>query len=390
MGFKANMSFRKNMEGKRWRQANKWVMLLHSEVADREVFAKFDAWLKAHPHNASVYANAEQLWRDLDGVEEIATFDVEQAIANLQSHSIARSGVAHEKLQMVFRTPSPAPRKFLGRLAAAVAIVFVPAIFFAGNTLVANKTMPDLNPYIVAGRIAPSQELVPLIVTEVGEIRDVTLADGTIVSMGAKSQIRTKFTLQDRRVILVAGEAFFDVVKDENRPFFVEADDALIRVVGTQFDVKRNNERVTVAVLEGVVNVFLGDGNQKPFKSVSVDEPTGDDGRQVLVAGEKIVIEDKAGQSGLALRVEKTNVLPGIWRKGRLVYENAPLSEVIADANRYYDKTILLSSDSLGNLSVVGSFRAGQIDQMLAGLALSQPVRIDRSHADQVVITPLK
>ena len=80
--------------------------------------------------------------------------------------------------------------------------------------------------------------------------------------------------------------------------------------------------------------------------------------------------------------------MPGAWRSGRLIYENARLAEVIADANRYYQPPILIASNDLGDIRVTTAFGTGQIDEMLSALEYTQPVVVDRSQPDRVLLRP--
>ena len=77
--------------------------------------------------------------------------------------------------------------------------------------------------------------------TRTAEVREVTLHDESVVTLGALSAIESGFSAKLRgKVELLSGEAFFAVEKDENRPFVVHVGDAEVRVLGTKFDVRRN------------------------------------------------------------------------------------------------------------------------------------------------------
>src|SRR6185312_11690286 len=89
--------------------------------------------------------------------------------------------------------------------------------------------------------------------TRTGEQIQVTLPDGSQVSLGARSKLTVAYTRGARDVRLEAGEAFFAVQKNAARPFRVHVLDGVVTAVGTAFDVRTTNDRVLVAVAEGVV-----------------------------------------------------------------------------------------------------------------------------------------
>jgi transmembrane sensor len=206
--------------------------------------------------------------------------------------------------------------------------------------------------------------------TQVAEIRDVPLDDGSVVTLGAKSALDVKFSQDERTVRLAGGEAFFSVSKNAARPFVVLAGDTRIRVVGTKFNVNYDGGRVRVSVLEGVVEVMRGDGGTERVTSGNTS------GSMVkLIAGQQVVALDSVPLP----KAEPLNgAEPGVWREGRLSYQDAPLSEIVADANRYRAGQIRIMSPLLTNERLTTSFRTSQIDQMLDTLPDTLPLIVQR------------
>src|SRR6202020_2602328 len=91
--------------------------------------------------------------------------------------------------------------------------------------------------------------------TEIGENRRVTLADGSVISLGGNTRIEVALSEKVRAIELTRGEALFKVAKDSARPFKVRAGDATIIAVGTEFNVERDSDRDVVSVTEGQVVV---------------------------------------------------------------------------------------------------------------------------------------
>jgi transmembrane sensor len=102
--------------------------------------------------------------------------------------------------------------------------------------------------------------------TRLGEVRVVTLKDGSVITLNTSSSIRVDMGSARRLVALEAGEALFDVASDPARPFIVEAGDAAVRAVGTSFAVRRfGSAPVEVVVREGLVEV-TAPSNARPIR----------------------------------------------------------------------------------------------------------------------------
>ena len=204
--------------------------------------------------------------------------------------------------------------------------------------------------------------------TRVGELRELTLSDGTTLTLGGKTVVAIRMTESRRVAELREGEIFLSVHPDKQRPFFVSAGETSLRVVGTQFDVRRGVSQVEIGVLEGTVEV-VGEQEPQAFKRVH--------GGQQLVATNGGALGEP--QSAGPMR-------PGSWRKGQRVYIDAPLREIVADANRYSQQSVELADASLGELKVSVSFRAENQQQMLNSLQLALPLTVQRPEPDRIVL----
>lgn len=225
----------------------------------------------------------------------------------------------------------------------------------------------------IAAVIAPQVMGAPLEVrTEVAQTRTVSLADGATVFVGAKSAVDLRMEDDARTAVLKGGEAFFDVAARPGRPFTVEAGGAVIRAAeGGKFNVCRTPWGVQVAVLEGRVEVL-----RKRFL-VTPDRPD-----RVIVAGEQVRLARGEGLSPPA----PVNAEPGAWRAGRMQYADAPLKEVVADANRYSDRPIRLASNDIGDLRVTVSFRTSAVDELVANLDAGLPLDVGGEPGGDIVL----
>lgn len=303
-------------------ECREWLTLIHSgEVSDADR-ARFSAWLQADPQHERAYARLQSLWDEIGELHQLADLE-----------SVPPSRVrAH---------PQSGWRRASWAIAAGVAAL---ALLVVWSRLAEPPAQP-----IVAG-IAFDQTYS----TEIAQVRELSLPDGSTLTLGAGSRASVMFTVEKRRVRLDQGEAFFAVAKDAARPFHVDAGTATLRVVGTRFDVHRGSERVRIAVAEGMVAV---DGSQSPLtKGQRID---------VLANGTVTTIDTVSDNS------------IGAWRDGRLIYENATLTEIVADLRRYRTD-VVLGSDGAGALRVTAGLRIDQIDPFLNGLPAILPVQVLR------------
>ncbi|EZP74741.1 Fe2+-dicitrate sensor membrane component [Novosphingobium resinovorum] len=151
--------------------------------------------------------------------------------------------------------------------------------------------------------------------TAAGVHRDLRLADGTRLALNGDTVVR--LDPGGRGAALVSGEALFVVRHDAARPFVVTAGGATITDLGTRFDVVSEPGRLAVSVAEGSVAV-----------AVAVAQAEGEGGL-VLTAGQGF---ERAGTRGRRFDLAPEGVAG--WREGRLHYEDAPVSLVLADVAR--------------------------------------------------------
>jgi transmembrane sensor len=203
--------------------------------------------------------------------------------------------------------------------------------------------------------------------TAIGERRSVSLADGSSVELAGASSISVEFADGLRRIVLREGEAFFKVAADAARPFVVEADGARVRALGTAFDVKLGEGGVTIAVSEQSVEVAV-------------------EGRPPVVVGSGQQVRAGRGLLGDVREADLTMV--EAWRNDRLAFRETPLSDVVADLQRYRVGRIVLTESRLGDIPVSAAFDAGQADAAIDTLASTLPISARRFTPLLVVLSP--
>lgn len=198
--------------------------------------------------------------------------------------------------------------------------------------------------------------------TGVGEQKSVTLSDGSLVDLDADTALAVGFTASTRRIELRRGRAQFRVAKDAERPFRIESRGGVIEALGTEFIVHQRNTEITVTVLESAVAVSLP------------DNAGGDRERTRIDAGHRVTYSP----AGLGAVEAAASEDATAWRRGRLIFEDQPLSRVIADVNRYHRGRILLIDGELALLRVSGTFDLREPAGVIDAIEKTLPVRAIR------------
>ncbi len=189
--------------------------------------------------------------------------------------------------------------------------------------------------------------------TASGETRQVILSDSSTVTLNTASALSVDFTEQERRISLYDGEAFFSVSKDKKRPFIVETKAGSVRVLGTAFSVRALGDDLTVAVTES---------------RVEVTSPSG--GAVILSAGQAIDITSSGMSKNRPL--DKRRDLA--WTSGRMVFENVPLRDVLAEISRYRQDRVLVLDERLGDFPVTATLSVTDAEAVLGSLKQILPV----------------
>jgi transmembrane sensor len=196
------------------------------------------------------------------------------------------------------------------------------------------------------------------VTTTRGEIRRLPLADGSVATIDTDSALRVVLDAQSRRIALQQGQAWFQVAKDRQRPFVVDAGIAQVRAVGTAFAVRRTDTGVQVAVTEGTVAVWPSDASGAMTILEAGHFATFTTGKPAPVIG----VAPEAIQRSLA------------WRDGEIALENETLGYAIGEFNRYNRRQIVVTDEALKDERLVGLFQIDNPDEFVAMLAASLDV----------------
>jgi transmembrane sensor len=208
--------------------------------------------------------------------------------------------------------------------------------------------------------------------TAVGESRTVVFPDGSVAYLNTQTELQWVGSDRDRRVRLKTGEALFEVVHDQARPFRIYLDHSVIRVLGTKFDVYRKaNGNVVVTVLNGTVAVEgVEDGDDQPLW------------HRELVADQQL----EYGSNGIAADVHSTHASKVVrWREGELETSGEALLSVVTELNRYTRKPIVIADPRVGTAPIGGTFSVYDIDSTLRRIQLIAPISITHTDAGFVL-----
>lgn len=194
--------------------------------------------------------------------------------------------------------------------------------------------------------------------TDYGERSDYTLDDGTVLSLNWDTELTVSYTQEKRLVSLVKGETLFTVAKDPARPFIVKVGSVHAKAVGTEFSVHKISENYAdIAVTEGVVEVTVDSAsNSKPTLKVIQ-----------LKKNQSIVANDGDVGSVHAFSVNEIKA----WHSGMLVFDQRPISEVVAEFNRYTPYSIVMekvTNKAAEQRVVTGTFFIDEIDDAVLSI----------------------
>lgn len=288
-------------------------------------------WIAAKPGRGVLY---DRLMRDLDD----ATTAIR--VATVQSH----------------RPVSMRARKTL------LAVAFLCACLAVGFSL----------------RFTALQSAKPLarpmlhLATKVGELRRVTLADGSSVILDADTLLTTDFSGPRRLLNLRHGRARFSVAHDKARPFVVHAGGGEIVATGTVFDVACRGA-LSIDLLQGRVVVRPPSTSLGPRFSPPI----------ALYSGQHI---DFDADHRRLPSITATSVSETQWVQGTKSLDDVSIDAIIAEANRYATTRIELADPSLGTREIFGDIDIRDSDAVAEGIAAYLDLRIDRSQQGKIIL----
>jgi transmembrane sensor len=333
-------------------EAAAWIWRMDSAQVAASDRQAYEAWLRQDSRHRRAAADLSAVWGALDGLAEAKR---EEKIATFTQTA---------------KSPRlPHPQHWWLAAAAMVVAVIVGAVW-----------------------LQQGSELQTL-ATAVGQQRNVTLADGSIVTLNTNTIVETDLRRRTREIYLRKGEAHFQVAHDRSRPFLVHAGDAVVRAVGTAFEVRvLTDQHIDVVVNEGRVEVQT----QAPVSALENTARPRDSGGtaaalpsitvRALNAGERL---STAGRDYAVVPISAQQLSSDLaWREGAIIFDGEPLSEAIAEIERYTDARIIVSDPQIAAMRVGGRFRTGDVQEFFDALQTALPVSIRHTTPGVVFIDP--
>jgi transmembrane sensor len=305
------------------------------------------AWLAQDEAHAEAFAAAGRMWSasGLDAIRE-----------HPQILALRERGLARRSRRRWWMAAAPAAA------ACLAALIALPGVLGPGL-----PTAPEL--------LAPSiqQEFR----TSVGQRTTVRLPDGSLVTLDTDTVLRTRETAHRRLIFLDKGQAFFKVAHDKSRPFVVSAGGRTVTATGTAFSVRVAPKVFDVVLVEGSVRV------ESPVRATPLGLPTGRVQATEMQAGSELAAFDNRHWT---VR-EADPAADTAWLHGRLVYKAAPLSEVVADMNRYSEKKIVIADAAVATRQLSGTYRAGDVEGFVKAVQDYGLARVASNDEGEVELT---
>jgi len=318
-------------------EAARWFVQLSDRPVRASTEAEFDAWLGGAAEHRVAYLRCEKAVALARQLRDDPGLESDMALC-------ARIATNRE----------PVPRFGVRAAWTAVAAMLVAAVVWGGYGMVGQRASVVYQ-------------------TQVGERRTIVLDDRSTVTLNTDTLLSVSMTAKLRRIDLQRGEAFFSVTHDKARPFEVWAGRGMIRAVGTQFGVEVMRDQVTVSVLEGAVTVNPPDGTPNAPAI----------GR--LEANRSLTF----GAHG-ALSPEHAADVRRIvaWREGKLVFDDVPLAQAMAEYNRYTTHKVEIGSPRIGRLPVSGVLDVADSDALRILLRDALSLRLVERSGTIVLVEP--
>ncbi len=237
---------------------------------------------------------------------------------------------------------------------------------------------------VLLWRMSAPEVFTETFATAVGEYREYEMPDGSVIALNTNSRLEVVYTPELRQILLLSGEALFQVAPNADRPFVVQAGLHHVEAVGTAFVVKMVDDQMEVSVTEGQVKLssstpVSGDMSKPaPLEATSISAPA------VLAAvylqmgqSVKLPVHQQRAEVAEIESVSTAELRRRLaWRDGLLDFHRTPLRQVVAEVSRYSGMRIIIEDPDLKEREFDGLFRVGETQMLLQALKLRDDIDI--------------
>ena len=306
---------------------------LSGELTDKDR-AMIDNWRTELPENEVLYHESLKVWEALSLLNEMEQFNSFEALRNVNT-KILQSGSA----------------KWWITIQRVAAILLLPLLVYSGYLTIQNQTNSNGKEQVMMQTVSSRQ----------GMVTQLALADGTKVwlNSGSELQFPTSFA-GDKREVLLKGEAFFEVTKNEKQPFRVNANELKVEVLGTSFNVVSFDDDAQSEVVLVTGKVALSSENGQIKKEYGT-----------LHSGQRAIYE-KEKQKVFTEEVDVEKYIG--WREGNLIFRDDSMEDVVKRLSRWFNVEITINDPEIKNYIYKATFRNENLIQVLNLLKLSAPI----------------
>jgi len=344
-----------------------WQLLILklSGEASGEELAELDGLMRQHPEAAVQAASVEMVWKGKGSAEEEDTDELFNRHLQRLSDDTAKNTPFYHDPARAESNLRPTRSRKLWFMWGAAAVAACMAIVYARNGVKSPAPAPPTSGNFVS--------------TKNGSKSKLQLPDGTQVWLNSGSNISYDNDFGGRtRQVQLTGEAFFDVVKDNARPFIIHTATVDVMVLGTAFNVRSYpEENVTeTSLIRGAVEVSLKASADKKI----VLKPN----EKLIVSNDSMLVKNDSVLTGGVRKkpvvmtltqvhhLDKDSVASEVlWTKNKLVFDGETLGEVALKLERWYGVKVIIQGDELKNIQYTGVFDDDNLTEVLYALQLS-------------------
>jgi transmembrane sensor len=315
------------------------------------------AWLKASPVHVEEFLGVSVIARDLRELRGHPRYSLDAVLEDARGEDDTVQPLGPQVIEPFTDLPS--------RRWQTAAVALAACLVLSLGVLIGRSPKPTLHVAATRGAAALHLE------TGHGEQLTRRLTDNSVLHLNTDSAVTIRYDSAERLVELTAGEASFEVAHEPNRAFRVFAGSAQVVAVGTNFDVRLEQDAAVVTVVEGRVNVGPSAMSENRGASSNENQPgrfvaLGADQQARLIAGEwPPTVKAVDAQRATA------------WLHRQISFDHEPLERVAAEYNRYARKPIEITTPALRTLLITGAFATDDPEEFIAFLRSLKGVRVE-------------